>query len=1036
MRARGARPARTSPGSEAGLASRTARLGRRGGPAAASPWPLRNGEIESALRSGERARELESYFGEALYTELRALATQAARRDLRGRRQRVLILPGLMGSTLGRRRLLVDDVIWIDPIDILAGQLRQLALGAGRSRIEALGALALVYLRLKLTLGLDGFDAEYFPFDWRQSPRALGELLARRVAREAGPVHVVAHSMGGLVARAAIASQPAAMKKLGRLVMLGTPNHGSFAAVQALRGTHDLVQKLALFDLREDPEELASRVLQTFPSLHQLLPAASEWSDIDLYDARAWPKRGLRPRQPLLDEARSWPSHLAPADRRFFLIAGVNEPTVTNLTLAADGTEFVYESTDAGDGIVPLAFAELRGAKTFYVEESHGSLPMNGAVARAVCGLFRGDVTNALPDRRPELRRRALPARRREAELRVPPYGGRKREQLQQRELRLLLEEVASPESRDATDRAGPAAAVAAAAPSRTGVVVGRRRQRRLDVKLALGSLSEADAEALLVGIFAHVDPGGAAGALDVFLGGAIRDLTQRRMFNGRSGEVFVLPVRRLRLPTENVVFTGLGPPEFYGEETQQLAAENAMRGLLRARIDECATVLFGSRPGPAPARSLENLMTGFLRALRDADPEGRFRSITFCELDPRKFEEMRSELYRLATTDLFGDTEITVDELRLPEAAPLSQATRALGGGPEPLYLLVREETRTRGRLGLRAAVLTAGGKATVLSAERVISEADLLAKLAEIERPSFDFARLPGFGAELADLVLPEEIQAALAGFGEAHLVVVHDEGASRIPWETLAVAGRALAGGRGISRRYVAQNLSPAKWLADRVTGPTLDVLLVANPTEDLPGAEQEGARLRKLFGAQSRLRIQVIEGAGATKKRLLEAFRSGEWDVVHYAGHAYFDAVHPARSGILCHGDEVLAGSDLASLSNLPSLVFFNACEAARIRGRRPAGKREPRNIAQRIERNVSFAEAFLRGGIANYIGTYWPVGDEGAERFSSTFYAGLLGGRPVGEALSEAREALIEAELVDWTDYVHFGSYDFVVKASG
>ncbi len=1018
------------------MASRVSRRRRRDRSGAPSPWRLRDGEIESALQTGARASELESYFGEARYAELRGLSREAARRDVRGRGPRVLILPGLMGSTLGRRGLLLDDVIWIDPLDIALGALRKLAFGPAPSRIEALGALNLVYLKLKLTLRINGFDADFFPYDWRHAPRELGARLARQVAAEERPVQLVAHSLGGLVARAALRSKPAVMRKVGRLVMLGTPNHGSFAAAQALRGTNDLVQKLALFDLSQDPKELAARVLHTLPSLHHLLPAAPTWSDVDLYDAGEWPTQGLRPRQRLLDQARDWPSQLAPADERCFVIAGVNQTTVTNLALTLDGTEFRYESSEQGDGVVPLAFAELPGAKTFYVEESHGSLPSNGRVAQAVCELLDGGATALLPDRAPPTRRRAPPVRRRDAELLEPPYGGRTREQLQQRELRLLLEEVASPESRDETPLPA-AASPSPAAPSRTGVVVGRRRGRRLDVRLALGSLSEADAEALLVGIFANVDPGGAAGALDAHLGGAIRDLTQCRMFGGRSGEVFVLPARRLRLPTENVVFTGLGPPEFYGDAAQQLAAENAMRGLVRARIDECASVLFGSRPGPAPARALENLMTGFLRALRDADPEGRFRSITFCELDPQKFDEMRTELYRLAATELFADTEITLDELRLPDAVPRSQAARALGGGPEPVYLLVRQETKHAGRLGLSASVLTAGGKATVISAEQEIIQADLLAKLAEIERRSFNWGRLPGFGAELAELVLPEEIQQALAGVARSHLVVVHDEGASRIPWETLSVGGRALAGGFGISRRYVAQNLSPAKWLAERVTGGALDVLLVVNPTEDLEGASREGARLERLFGAQSRLRIQKLEGAAATRRRLLDAFRSGEWDVIHYAGHAYFDALHPAKSGILCHGGEVLAGADLASLSSLPSLVFFNACESSRIRAARTKARgkgREPRDIAQRIERNVSFAEAFLRGGIANYVGTYWPVGDSSAELFATAFYGGLLAGRPVGEALGQAREKLRAEESVDWTDYVHFGSYDFVVKA--
>jgi hypothetical protein len=321
------------------------------------------------------------------------------------------------------------------------------------------------------------------------------------------------------------------------------------------------------------------------------------------------------------------------------------------------------------------------------------------------------------------------------------------------------------------------------------------------------------------------------------------------------------------------------------------------------------------------------------------------------------------------------------------------------------------------------------------VISASQLIASAELAARLDEIERPTGTFSRLPEFGTELAKLVLPDEIREVLEGLAQAHLVVVHDDGASRIPWETLCVDSRPLAGGAGMSRRYVAQNLSPAKWLEQRVTGPTLDVLLVVNPTLDLDGARDEGARLLELFDAQSRVRIHKLEGEQASRTKLLDAFRSGDWDVIHYAGHAYFDPSHAARSGIICHRDEVLAGADLASLSNLPALVFFNACEAARIRGRKPAKGKEPRTIQERIDRNVSFAEAFLRGGIANYIGTYWPVEDASAALFAAAFYTSLVGGSSVGEALRTGRESLRAKKFVDWADYVHFGSYDFVVKAA-
>jgi CHAT domain-containing protein len=88
--------------------------------------------------------------------------------------------------------------------------------------------------------------------------------------------------------------------------------------------------------------------------------------------------------------------------------------------------------------------------------------------------------------------------------------------------------------------------------------------------------------------------------------------------------------------------------------------------------------------------------------------------------------------------------------------------------------------------------------------------------------------------------------------------------------------------------------------------------------------------------------------------------------------------------------------VLSGADLAGIGNLTALMFFNACEVARVRKPRDATDPELA-IPKRIKRNVGLAEAFLRGGVANYMGTYWPVGDAPAKRFAEVFYSSLLQG---------------------------------------
>jgi CHAT domain-containing protein len=120
--------------------------------------------------------------------------------------------------------------------------------------------------------------------------------------------------------------------------------------------------------------------------------------------------------------------------------------------------------------------------------------------------------------------------------------------------------------------------------------------------------------------------------------------------------------------------------------------------------------------------------------------------------------------------------------------------------------------------------------------------------------------------------------------------------------------------------------------------------------------------------------------------------------------------------------------VLRGGDLENLASLPALVFCNACEAARVRRRRARadGARAP----SRSGRSASVAEAFLAGGVANFIGTHWPVGDAAALTFSSSLYQDLVDGASLGKAVLAARQRVLGSGSVDWADYVFYGNPAF------
>jgi pimeloyl-ACP methyl ester carboxylesterase len=1018
--------------------SRRASARRSAKPAAPAPaaahsaFGQRPETLEQALVTGESQGLLVDYFGPENYTRLRDLARDASTRSVRGG-PRVLILPGIMGSTLGNPGLL-DDVLWLNPISIALGRLTELALDGRASTIEALGVVLLAYLKLKLRLKIAGFDAEFHAYDWRQSLKDSGAKLALAIQKDGRQVSLVGHSMGGLVARAALR---AVNGKVARVIMLGTPNYGSFAPAQVIRATYDVVQKVAAVDLRHNAEELSGQVFNTFPGLYEMLPAPEKFSGINLYDPAAWPQSEPRPRPKQLAGVKPVVDSLAPADDRFFLIAGVNQDTVVGLH--KQNGEFSYEISPDGDGTVPLAFARLDKIPEnhiYYVEEGHGSLPNNGAVESAVIDLLSSGQTTAVPAVRPPARRgtrTVSEAQVREMAIRALGVG-----QLGSSDYRHLLDAVAAPPSLE-QGVAAPFSAAAAAAGSATpsadlnprlqNVTIGRRRQRRIELTLAHGSITDVDARAYVLGVFRDVAPSGAARAIDQRLDGAITEFTARRMFSGDVGAVFTVPVGRSQLAADMVLFAGLGAFDRFNADLQQLVAENVIRVLVRSRVDEFATILIGAGSGQSATTVLQNLLLGFFRGLKDADLHHRFRAITFCETDAARFAEVKNELYRLAGTSLFDDVELTLDEVDLPP--PETPSARVLAAGPEPIYAIVRQEGQTGPDCHYRMSILGSGMKAAVISASQNVEAAKLKSLLDDFDDAMHRGKDVKEFGEQFAALLLPAEITTVLQSMQERHLVVVHDASAARIPWETLTIGNWRAALAGGLSRRYLADHLPLATWLEERRAEPAIRLLLVVDPSENLPGARDEGQRIQQLADATAGIQVTRLFQKEATKAAILSALRTGKYDTVHYAGHAFFDPKDPSRSGLICAGDDVLSGADLRGISNLPFLVFFNACEAGRVRGTQP----EVKPATEQASDSYGVAEALMRGGIANYMSTYWPVSDQAAEAFATTFYKSVLDGKTIGCALLEGRTAVDKLGERDWADYILYGNFDFVLKQS-
>ena len=1021
-------------------------------------------QIELALLTGERRADLERMFGVGDYAELRDLAASSAQVRLRSA-PRVLILPGILGSKLGKRRRFIKtwDTLWLDFGEIIFGNLTGLSLKDQDPRIQSFSVILSYYLKLKYRLRRAGFRPKFHHYDWRLSIDILGQELATTIKEQGEPVSLVAHSMGGLVSRAAFAQLGNETNTIKDLVMLGTPNHGSFLPVQAFRGTAATLKKLATLDITHSSETLVDEVFSTFDGLIQMLPFGGQLSTIDFFQESTWPAGKFRPKMARLKKAPRVHELLAqvrPDDlARMHLIAGVNCETAVDATFNSANSEFEYRFSQEGDGTVPLESARLPGIKqVYYVEEEHGALPNNRRVAESVIDILRTGSTEKLPTEWSPTMGRSIRLRSesqlREASIDLEP--GREPALEEERDFLREFLAQARQENRETAIPDLPALDDL----SRQPIVIGRRRQHRLDVTLARGSVTEVNSQAIILGVFAGVAPSGAARALDEALGGEITRLVNRRVFSTNTGEVFILPVSRRQLKADFVVFVGLGYYDEFSEEVLELASQNVARMLLAAQIGEFATVMMGSASATSMTASLRSMLRGFSAGVVDQSSGHMIRSVTIVESDERRFQQMTRSLVELAVSDILDGIEITIESIQLPDPIMPSRLSRSSARTTDPLYLIVRQEAQAQDHdlnfnLGgndqsftLHSSLLTSGGKATVVS-ESLDVPVDKLNTLLERLGNMSEASELNQVGRDLANLVLPPQVaELMLRMQSEARpVVVLHDAEASRIPWEILQISDPhsdatpdeedyyipALSS--GLSRRLVT-DVPIAKWLEQRMVTKQLDILLVVDPTSDLAGARREGKRIQKSLEQVAGVTLEVLYQKEATRARLNEEFRSGKYDVIHYAGHAFFDPMQRSRSGLLCSDKRVLSGEDLAGIGNLPALMVFNACEAGRVRGaaRSAMATMEAQEGSERVLRNVSLSEAFLRGGVANYIGTYWPVGDEAAEQFATTFYGNLIKGVTIGEALNQGRQAVHKVPSIDWADYMHYGDLSFRLKA--
>ncbi|HLE30357.1 MAG TPA: leucyl aminopeptidase [Anaerolineales bacterium] len=158
------------------------------------------------------------------------------------------------------------------------------------------------------------------------------------------------------------------------------------------------------------------------------------------------------------------------------------------------------------------------------------------------------------------------------------------------------------------------------------------------------GNIAERQTDAIILNLFEGVaEPGGATGAVDKALGGAIRDLIGGGDFNGKLNSTAALYPRGA-LPAQRIILVGLGKAEKLTLDKVRQASATATQRARALGAERVATIVHGAgvgglTPEQAAQATAEGAVLGEyeFQELKPREAEKPLDRLTLVEFDPAK---------------------------------------------------------------------------------------------------------------------------------------------------------------------------------------------------------------------------------------------------------------------------------------------------------------------------------------------------------------------------------------------------------------
>jgi len=953
-------------------------------------------------------------------------------------RPAVFILPGILGSHLkvdGKRIWL--SLRFVNNLDRLKWDPKTAA------RVEADGPVGMSYDKLIDYLA-ESHQVIPFSFDWRRPIEREAERLADAVdaaiaVRSASgqPVRLVAHSMGGLVARTMQLVRPESWRRLmghagARLLMLGTPNGGSFAPMQVMSGDDTFGNLLTSFGSLFDGHK-ARQMIAEMPGLLQLqaglvdgqhgLDTKAGWEQLAAADLDAVRKRcdegtwwhnqeqqieALKwgvPTDEVLQQAvqlrkqldEQVEKKLGADTAKMLLVVGNASFTPTDVKITDAGVVYL-DAPEAGDGRVTFDRACLSGVRTWRVDVAHGDLANAPDAFDAYLDLLTTGDTTRLPQAVPGASTRGA-----RGEVRATGLIERRPARLQASAEPPAAEgDVLSlPEQREKTERKPGA---------------------RLRVSVVNGNLKFIG-QPLVLGHYRSLKLTGTEKVIDALLDGAMAEALRAGLYPSAIGtnQIFINTRRNSDDPfvlprPEAAIVVGLDEEgslrlsdlrDTVRQGVLAYAQRIGERGGGGSTTFELAATLVGSGGSNMSVGTAAQAITmGVLQANQRLGQVGwpRVGHLRLTELHLDRATEALQALRALSedqAQNLVVDAQIETGiggKVRPPDAGYR---------GAEYDFISVRQQWPHE-NAPIEFVLDTRRARSEVRG---VAAQSKLVDEM--VRTGATSTSRDLQIGKSLFQLLVPLEIEPFLSG--SASLLVQLDAKTAAYPWELLDT--RHDENERDDERPWAVRTSLLRKLRTETFreqphdAGQSADILVIGEPQcpadryPALPGARAEASAVAEVLGVKPILNENAVT--------IVNAVFAKPYRVLHVAGHGdiIVDDDGKRTGGVVLSNGTTFGPREIRMMRAVPELAFINCCHLGSF----------PQEPLQRVNRlggqipafAANVAEELIRIGVRCVVAAGWAVDDEPASAFARIFYAELKRNRPFVEAVGKARAQIWE-----------------------